>query len=114
MGESTAGELGSGLGLLCRTRKDWSNSNCWGRNINFILLLGRRTEINLSLVRQLVETDSTQTTGTLRVGRVAVMACLNIASQYVKLKQEFDDYRWDCEQRMVRLSEEIRAKLLSE
>ena len=68
----------------------------------------------LSLVRQLVEKGSTQTTGTLPVGRVAVMACLNIASQYVKLKQEFDDYRWDSEQRMVRLSEEIRAKLLLE
>lgn len=68
----------------------------------------------LSLVRQLVENGSTQTTGTLTVGRVAIMACLNVASQYVKLKQEFDDYRWDSEQRMVRLSEEIRAKLLSE
>ena len=68
----------------------------------------------LSLVRQLVEHGSTQNTGTLPVGRIAIMACLNIASQYVKLKQEFDDYRWDSEQRMVRLSEEIRAKLLSE
>ncbi len=66
----------------------------------------------LSLVRQLVEKGSAQTTGTLPVGRVAIMACLNVASQYVKLKQEFDDYRWDSEQRMVRLSEEIRAKLL--
>jgi cell division protein ZapA (FtsZ GTPase activity inhibitor) len=68
----------------------------------------------LLLVRQLVENGSSQITGTLPVGRVAIMACLNIASQYVKLKQEFDDYRWDSEQRMVRLSEEIRAKLLIE
>jgi cell division protein ZapA (FtsZ GTPase activity inhibitor) len=68
----------------------------------------------LSLVRQLVEKGSGQTTGTLPVGRVAIMACLNIASQYVKLKQEFDDYRWDSEQRMIRLSEDIRAKLMVE
>ncbi len=68
----------------------------------------------LSLVRQLVENGATPTSGTLPVGRMAIMACLNIASQYVKLKQEFDDYRWDSEQRMVRLSEEIRAKLLTE
>jgi cell division protein ZapA (FtsZ GTPase activity inhibitor) len=68
----------------------------------------------LLLVRQLVESGSAQITGTLPVGRVAIMACLNIASQYVKLKQEFDDYRWDSEQRMIRLSEEIRAKLLIE
>jgi cell division protein ZapA (FtsZ GTPase activity inhibitor) len=67
-----------------------------------------------ALVRQLVETDSTQTPGTLRTGRAAVMACLNIASRYVKLQQEFDEYRWDCEQRIIRLSEEIRARLLSE
>jgi len=66
----------------------------------------------LSLVRQLVENGSAQATGTLPVGRVAILACLNIASQYVKLKQEFDDYRWDAEQRMIRLSEEIRARLL--
>ena len=68
----------------------------------------------LLLVRQLVENGSSQATGTLPVGRVAIMACLNIASQYVKLKQEFEDYRWDSEQRMIRLSEEIRAKLLTE
>jgi cell division protein ZapA (FtsZ GTPase activity inhibitor) len=68
----------------------------------------------LFLVRQLVENGSSQAKGTLPVGRVAIMACLNIASQYVKLKQEFDDYRWDAEQRMVRLNEEIRAKLLTE
>jgi cell division protein ZapA (FtsZ GTPase activity inhibitor) len=68
----------------------------------------------LSLVRQLVESGSSQATGTLQTGRVAIMACLNVASQYVKLKQEFDDYRWDTEQRMIRLCEEIRAKLLIE
>jgi cell division protein ZapA len=66
----------------------------------------------LSLVRQLVENNSAQATGTLPVGRLAILACLNIASQYVKLKQDFDDYRWDTEQRMMRMSEEIRAKLL--
>ena len=68
----------------------------------------------LSLVRQLVESGSGQSTGTLPVGRIAIMACMNIASQYVKLKQEFEDYRWDSEQRMIRLSEDIRAKLLAE
>lgn len=66
----------------------------------------------LSLVRQLVENNSAQATGTLPVGRLAILACLNIASQYVKLKQDYDDYRWDTEQRMMRMSEEIRAKLL--
>ena len=46
-----------------------------------------------SLVRQLVETDSSQNTGTLRVGKVAILACLNIASRYVKLAREFEGFK---------------------
>ncbi|MDK9708400.1 MAG: cell division protein ZapA [Desulforhopalus sp.] len=68
----------------------------------------------LSMVRQLVESGTSQSTGTLPVGRIAILACMNIASQYIKLKQEYEDYRWDSEQRMIRLSEDIRAKLLTE
>lgn len=69
----------------------------------------------LSLVRQLVETGSPQqTTGTLPVGKVAILACLNIASRYVKLAQEFEAYKRDSEERIVRLNEEIRARLLAE
>ena len=67
-----------------------------------------------SLVRQLVETDLPQTTGTLRVGKVAILACLNIASRYVKLMHEFEGYKRDSEERIVRLNEEIRSKLLSD
>jgi cell division protein ZapA len=68
----------------------------------------------LSLVRQLVEAGSIQTTGTLPVGRVAIMACLNIASRYVKLEQEFEEYKRDSDRRIIRLSEDIRARLLVE
>lgn len=67
-----------------------------------------------SLVRQLVETDSQQNTGTLRVGKVAILACLNIASRYVKLANEFEGFKRDSEERIVRLNEDIRSKLLSE
>lgn len=67
-----------------------------------------------SLVRELVETDAPQNTGTLPVGKVAMMACLNIASRYVKLSQEFEGYKRDSEERLVRISEEIRMRLLSE
>lgn len=68
----------------------------------------------LSLVRQLVETGSPQTTGTLPVGKVAILACLNIASRYVKLTQEYEVYKRDSEERIVRLNEEIRASLLAD
>lgn len=68
----------------------------------------------LTLVRQLVESGSDGITGTLPVGKIAIMACLNIASRYVKLQQEFEDYKRDSKERMVGMSEEIRARLLSD
>lgn len=67
-----------------------------------------------SMVRQLVETSSPQTTGTLPVGKVAILACLNIASRHVKLMHEFEGYKRDSEERIVRLSEEIRSRLLAD
>ncbi len=68
----------------------------------------------LALVRQLVENSPARSTGTLPVSKIAIMSCLNIASRYVKLKQEFEGYRQDSEIRIARLNEEIRARLLSE
>jgi cell division protein ZapA len=68
----------------------------------------------LTLVRQLIEDGSAQATGALPVGRVAILACLNIASRYVKLEQEYADFRRDSELRIVRLNEDIRARLLVE
>jgi cell division protein ZapA (FtsZ GTPase activity inhibitor) len=68
----------------------------------------------LALVRQLVENGSAHSTGTLPVGKLAIMSCLNIASRYVKLKQEFKEYKEDSEQRINKLTEEIRAALLVE
>ncbi len=67
-----------------------------------------------SMVRQLVETNSPQTTGTLPVGKMAILACLNIASRHVKLMHEFEGYKRDSEERIIRLNEEIRLKLLAD
>ncbi len=68
----------------------------------------------LTLVRQLVENGSPHSTGTLPVGKIAIMSCLNIASRYVKLKQEFKEYKEDSEKRIAGLSDEIRVRLLAE
>jgi len=68
----------------------------------------------LGLVRQLVENGANTATGTLPVGKIAVLACLNIASRYVKLKQEFEDYKQDSENRLGDLSEKIRTGLPEE
>lgn len=68
----------------------------------------------LSLVRQLLDIGPNQKAATIPVGRMAIMACLNIASRYVKLEQDFAEYRRDSEERLLRLNENIRAKLLAE
>lgn len=68
----------------------------------------------LSLVRQLVETGPGSSAGTLLTGKIAIMACLNIASRHVRLKNEFEAYKRDAEERMTLLNEEIRSRLLSE
>lgn len=67
-----------------------------------------------AMVRQLVDTSSPQTSGTLPVGKMAILACLNIASRHVKLMHEFEGYKRDSEERMIRLNEEIRSKLLAD
>jgi cell division protein ZapA (FtsZ GTPase activity inhibitor) len=68
----------------------------------------------LSLVRQLVETDAKTTVGTIASGKKAILACLNIASRYVKLQQDFTDYQQSTEQRIVKLSDKISKGLSSE
>lgn len=67
----------------------------------------------LSLVREQVEGVRGSRRGTLPAGKVAVMACLNIASKYILLKEEFDRYRSDNEERAAQLSEEIRNSLFT-
>lgn len=67
----------------------------------------------LSLVREQVEGHAGSRKGTLPAGKVAVMACLNMASKYVQLKQEFDKYKMENETRAAQLSEEIRSSLFT-
>ena len=68
----------------------------------------------LTIVRGLVEGNSSSGHGTLPVSKIAILACLNIASRYVKLKKEFADYKQNSDVRIVRLNEEISSKLFSE
>ncbi len=68
----------------------------------------------LALVRQLMETGEDKNVGTLATGKKAVLACLNIASRYVKLQQDFTDYKQNSNKRIARLNDEIHRKLLSD
>ncbi len=47
----------------------------------------------LNLVRDQIDSIGGKPGGTIQVGKVAVMACLNLASSYIKLQNEHDQYQ---------------------
>ncbi len=66
----------------------------------------------LSLVRQLIGENGTKPRSrTVPVNKTAVMACLNLASRYIKLEQEFEDYRRKNSATASLLIEKIEATL---
>ena len=68
----------------------------------------------LALVRELVENDPANARGTLASGKAAILACLNVASQYVQLKSEFERYKMETESRFERLSAAIENNLTND
>ena len=67
----------------------------------------------LGLVRKLVEEGvKGGKSGTIPVSKAAIMACLNLASRYFKLQQDFDSYKKDSEARAAFLIDRIDAGLL--
>jgi len=86
-----------------------------GQEFQFYTAAGEKElEAILSLVREEVEENGNLRRGNVPAGKLAIMACLNIASKYVQLKQEFDQYRSENDARAAQLSEEIRASLFSD
>lgn len=71
-------------------------------------------EAVFDLVKSLIEENVGGAKGTLPVSKVAILACLNIASRYVKMEQEFDLYRENAERRIGKLNERIRTRLYDE
>lgn len=67
----------------------------------------------LGLVRTLVEEGvKGSKSGTIPVSKAAIMACLNIASRYFKLQQNFENYKKENEARASFLVDKIDAGLL--
>lgn len=65
----------------------------------------------LDLVKGLVEENLSGASGSIPVGKVAVLVSLNIASRYFELKSNFDTYRADTEQRIAALTSQIDSGL---
>jgi cell division protein ZapA len=71
-------------------------------------------EVNeiIKLVTDLVQENSSPgATGSIAVGKVAVLASLNIASKYVEIKRDFNAYRQETESRLARLGKQIDEEL---
>ncbi|MEE4241146.1 MAG: cell division protein ZapA [Desulfopila sp.] len=69
----------------------------------------------LHLVNTLIEESTPKTAGgSIPVSKTAIMACLNIASRYIRLQQDFAEYRSENDARVARLIEQIDAGLLVE
>lgn len=69
----------------------------------------------IKLVTDLVQENSASgTAGSIPVGKVAVLASLNIASKYVELKRDFNLYKKETENRLARLGKQIGEGLAEE
>ncbi len=69
----------------------------------------------IKLVTDLVEENSSPgTSGSVAVGKVAVLASLNVASKYVELKRDFKSYKQETESRLAHLGQQIDEELAGE
>ena len=70
----------------------------------------------LSLVREQVESigGGDKPGGTIPVSKIAVMACLNLASNYLKLKQEHSQYKEETSSKLGELSDRLDFILVDE
>ena len=69
----------------------------------------------IKLVTDLVqENNRGGASGSIPVGKIAVLASLNIASRYVELKRDFNLYKKETESRLARLGKQIGEELAEE
>ncbi len=69
----------------------------------------------LALVRRQIEGNSIQPrgTGTIPAHKVAVTTCLNLASRYIELENEFENYKKSTENKLGSLNERLDMALTS-
>jgi cell division protein ZapA (FtsZ GTPase activity inhibitor) len=68
----------------------------------------------LDLVEKMIEENTSGLPGAFPGSKVAVMACLNLASRFMKLKQDFEEYKTDTEERIERINNQLEGILLPE
>jgi cell division protein ZapA (FtsZ GTPase activity inhibitor) len=68
----------------------------------------------LDLVRKMIEDNATGMPGTLPASKVAVMACLNLASRFMKLNQDYEKYKTETEEKISSINKHLEDILFSE
>ena len=68
----------------------------------------------LALIHQVEDETLSECGEMLPASKVAVMVSLNIASQYLRLQKEFDQFRTEMETRIGSLNEQIDTDLFQE
>jgi cell division protein ZapA (FtsZ GTPase activity inhibitor) len=68
----------------------------------------------LALVKKQVEENGGRGGGTIPVSKVAVMACLNLASRYLRLKNEHESYRRTAEEKVRILNQKVAEVLTAD
>ena len=65
----------------------------------------------LDLVRDMVEDKGSGMSGTLPTGKIAVMACLNLASKFMKINHDFEKYKEDTDKKILKINEKLESVL---
>jgi hypothetical protein len=68
----------------------------------------------LDFIRKMIEESTSSMPGTLPASKVAVMACLNLASRFMKLDQDFENYKIETEGRIKSINKKLEDLLLRE
>ena len=66
----------------------------------------------LAFIQRVTDETISEGRGSLPVGKASVMVSLNVASKYIQLKREFDQYRIEMEERIRSLNDQIDTSLL--
>ncbi len=65
----------------------------------------------LALVRERLEDGGSLPKGTVPANKIAMLACLRMASDYLQLEKEFVEYRRTTQSRLLKMTDEIERSL---
>lgn len=65
----------------------------------------------LDMVKKMIEDNGSGLSGTLPTSKIAIMACLNMASRFMKLNQDFERYRMEMDEKLISINRRLESAL---